>query len=119
MHYGNLVLSADTMKGDDVKNTAGEDLGTIEEIMLDVDNGRISYAVLSFGGILGLGDKLFAIPWDALRLNTDDKAFYLNVPKERLENAPGFDDDNWPDFANREWGESIYSYYQVEPYWLN
>jgi sporulation protein YlmC with PRC-barrel domain len=119
MHYGTLVLSASTMKGDDVKNAAGEDLGTIEELMLDVENGRISYAVLSFGGFLGLGDKLFAIPWSALTLNTEEKAFFLDASKTHLQNAPGFDKDNWPDFANKEWGQGIYEYYNVDPYWLS
>ncbi|MDX1613566.1 MAG: PRC-barrel domain-containing protein [Candidatus Promineifilaceae bacterium] len=119
MHYGTVVLSAETLKDDSVKNTAGEDLGTIEEIMLDVENGRISYAVLSFGGLLGLGDKLFAIPWSALRLDTNEKVFYLDVPKNVLENAPGFDEDDWPDFASSDWGKGIHDYYDVEPYWLN
>lgn len=111
------VLSADTMIGDDVVNAAGEDLGNLEEIMLDVESGRISYAVLSFGGFLGLGDKLFAIPWSALTLDTEQERFVLNVSRERLENAPGFDQDDWPDFTNREWGATIYAYYDVEPYW--
>jgi sporulation protein YlmC with PRC-barrel domain len=69
------VLSATTLINDDVKNNAGDNLGKIEDVMLDVDTGRISYAVLSFGGFLGMGDKLFAIPWNALRLNTEEKCF--------------------------------------------
>ncbi len=64
------VLSASTLTGDRVRNAAGEDLGKVEEIMLDVPGGRIAYAVLSFGGMLGIGDKLFAVPWSALRLDT-------------------------------------------------
>ena len=111
------VLSAGTLMGDDVKNAAGEDLGKLEEIMVDVETGRISYAVLSFGGFLGFGDKLFAIPWSALELDTENECVILNVAKERLENAPGFDKDNWPDFSNRAWGADIYGYYEVEPYW--
>lgn len=119
MKPNTLVLSTDTVKDDKVKNAAGQDLGSIKEIMLDVRNGRISYAVLSFGGFMGLGDKLFAVPWEALKLNTAEKAFYLDVPKERLEDAPGFDEDNWPDFANPEWGRTVYDYYGINPYWLN
>lgn len=111
------VLSATSLMGDDVKNRAGEDLGSIEELMLDVENGRIAYAVLSFGGVLGLGDKLFAIPWPALTLNTDEKCFYLNVDKESLEEAPGFDKDNWPNMANNQWRTDLYNHYAVEPYW--
>ncbi|WP_410508688.1 PRC-barrel domain-containing protein [Methanosarcina hadiensis] len=109
-------LSASTIKGDKVVNTAGEDLGKIEELMIDVDDGRIAYAVLSFGGFLGMGDKLFAIPWQALRLRLHEHAFLLDVPKETLENAEGFDKDNWP-ATDREWLSTTYTYYGYQPYW--
>jgi sporulation protein YlmC with PRC-barrel domain len=109
-------LSASTIKGDKVVNTAGEDLGKIEELMVDVDDGRIAYAVLSFGGFLGMGDKLFAIPWQAFKLKLHDHAFLLDVPKETLENAEGFDKDNWP-VTSREWLSRTYTYYGYQPYW--
>lgn len=111
------VLSASTLKGDSVVNSKDETLGTIEELMIDLDSGRIAYAVLSFGGFLGMGDKLFAIPWNALNVDTIEKRFVLNVPKERLENAPGFDKDNWPNMADQTWGTKIYSYYGSKPFW--
>jgi len=79
------VMGASTLTSDEVRNQSGEDLGKIEEIMLDVPSGRIAYAVLSFGGFLGIGDKLFAVPWQALQLNEDDKCFILNVSKDRLK----------------------------------
>ena len=60
------VLSASTIEGDSVRNSAGEDLGRIEHIMIDIPTGRVAYAVLSFGGFLGIGNKLFAVPWEAL-----------------------------------------------------
>lgn len=110
------VLSATTLVHDDVKNSAGENLGKIEDLMLDVDNGRISYAVLSFGGFLGMGNKLFAIPWSALDLNTEEKCFYLNVDQKQLENAPGFDKDHWPNMVDPEWSRSVHSYYNTTPY---
>lgn len=115
------VLSATTLMGDRVVNPQGEDLGKIEEFMLDLDTGRINYAVLSFGGFLGLGDKLFAIPWEALTINTDDHTFILNVEKEQLKNAPGFDKDNWPDQAQYEagWLLDVYNYYGYTPYWMS
>src|SRR5579872_5107597 len=109
------VLSAGTLKGDAVKNAAGEDLGKIEEIMLDVPSGRVAYAVLSFGGFLGIGNKLFAIPWEALSLDEDAHIFVLNMDKQRLENAPGFDKDNWPDMADREYGTQVFNYYGYKP----
>jgi len=112
------VLSASTVAGDAVRNSEGEDLGKIEDIMLDLEASRIAYAVLSFGGFLGMGNKLFAIPWEALTLDAENKCFVLDVPKANLENAPGFDKDNWPDMANRTWGSKIYAHYGREPYWL-
>lgn len=114
------VLSATTIIGDKVINTAGEQLGTIKELMIDLDGGLIAYAVLSFGGILGMGDKLFAIPWEAFTIDTDNRTFILNVDKEVLENAPGFDKDNWPDNAKYEagWLLGVYEYYGYSPYWM-
>lgn len=111
------VLSATTMIGDGVRNPQGEDLGELEEIMLDVDTGQIAYAVLSFGGFLGIGDKLFAIPWEALTLLPDEHAFALDVTREQLENAPGFDKDDWPATIDREWMVEVYDYYGYAPYW--
>lgn len=113
------ALSASTMIGDDVRNRTGEDLGTIEEIMLDVNSGRIAYAVLSFGGFLGLGDKLFAIPWQALTLDTEEHVFVLDISQEALEDAPGFDEDNWPNTMDGDnaWLVEVYDYYGYTPYW--
>jgi hypothetical protein len=110
------LMGADTLMGNDVYNKQGDDLGDIQEIMLDMRNGRISYAVLSFGGFLGMGDKLFAVPWGALRLDTENKRFELNVEKDRLESAPGFDKDHWPDMADQSWAQQIHDYYGTKPY---
>lgn len=114
---GPQVMAADTLTGNSVVNAAGEDLGAIKAIMLDVPSGRIAYAVLSFGGLLGFGEKLFAIPWQVLKLDTDNQRFILNVEQEHLRNAPGFDKDHWPSMADPAWAASIYSYYNVQPYW--
>ncbi len=111
------VLSAETLTGDRVRNSAGEDLGKIEEIMIDIPSGRVAYAVLSFGGFLGMGDKLFAVPWDALTVDEEEHEFILNVGKETLERAPGFDKDNWPDMADHAWAASIQRYYGTEAAW--
>jgi sporulation protein YlmC with PRC-barrel domain len=105
------VLSAATLTGDRVRNSAGENLGKIEEIMIDVPTGRVAYAVLSFGGFLGIGDKLFAVPWQSLTLNERDHEFILNVDRERLETAPGFDRDHWPDMADPAWGALVNEFY--------
>jgi sporulation protein YlmC with PRC-barrel domain len=111
------VLSAGTLSGDRVRNSAGEDLGKIEEIMLDIPSGRVAYAVLSFGGFLGMGNKLFAVPWNALTLDEREHEFILNVDKQVLENAPGFDKDNWPDMADPTWGSQIFKHYGYTAEW--
>jgi sporulation protein YlmC with PRC-barrel domain len=111
------VMSASSLTGDRVRNKAGEDLGKVDEIMIDVPTGRVAYAVLSFGGVLGIGNKLFAVPWGALMLDEDNKEFILDVDKSFIENAPGFDKDNWPDMAEPTWRSQIYRHYRVEPYW--
>lgn len=108
---GPRLMGADTLMGNDVYNRQDEDLGDIKEIMLDVAGGRISYAVLSYGGLLGMGEKLFAVPWAALTLDTENKRFTLDVSQDRLENAPGFDKDNWPDMSDQAWAKNIHTYY--------
>jgi hypothetical protein len=85
--------------------------------MIDMEKGRIAYAVLSFGGFLGMGDKLCAIPWEALNISPGGDVFILNVPREKLDNAPGFDKDSWPDWADSSWGETVHTYYGYKPYW--
>jgi len=111
------VLPASTLKGEDVVNAKKEKLGTIEDLVVDLDKGYIAYAVLSFGGFLGMGDKLFAIPWGALKVDTHEKRLVLDVKKEVLERAPGFNKDSWPDMADQAWGSKIYSYYGTKPLW--
>jgi sporulation protein YlmC with PRC-barrel domain len=111
---GPRLMGADTLLGNDVFNLQDEDLGDIKEIMLDVRAGRISYAVLSYGGVLGIGEKLFAVPWSALTLATDNKRFTLDVAKDRFEGAPGFDKDNWPNMSNPEWAKDVHDYYGTQ-----
>jgi sporulation protein YlmC with PRC-barrel domain len=111
------VLAASTLEGDSVRNSAGEDLGKVDEIMIDIPSGRIAYAVLSFGGVLRMGNKLFAVPWSAIRVDEDEKCFILDVDKRTLETAPGFDKDNWPDMADPSWGAEIFKHYGARPYW--
>jgi sporulation protein YlmC with PRC-barrel domain len=112
---GPRLMGADTLLGEDVYNRQDEDLGDIKEIMLDMRGGRVAYAVLSFGGFLGVGEKLFAVPWSALTLDTVNKRFILDISKERLENAPGFDKDNWPDMAGTEFTNQIHTFYGTHP----
>lgn len=114
---GPELMTARTLQGNDVLNLEGEKLGTVQDIMLDVPNGKIAYAVLSRGGILGVGDELFAIPWGALTLDTTRKCFVLNVDAQRLANATGFDKDKWPSMADFTWASQIHDYYGKPTYW--
>jgi len=114
---GPQVMAADTLTGDEVRNAADEKLGEITDIMLDVPTGRVAYAVMSVGGVLGIGNKLFAIPWSAMQLDTDSKCFRLNVAKERFDQAPGFDKDHWPSMADQRWAEDVHEFYEARPYW--
>lgn len=102
---------------DRIHNPAGEDLGEIKDLVLEAETGRILYAVLSFGGFLGVGDKLFAIPWQALQFRPEEQQFILDAEKERLEDAPGFDKHNWPNMADRQWQRDVHAHFRVEPYW--
>lgn len=109
------VLSSSSISGDKVVNRAGENLGDIKDLMIDVDSGQVTYAVVEFGGVMGMGSKLFAVPLNAMQVDTAHHQFILDQSRERLENAPGFDKNDWPDFADPNWGNSIHSYYGISP----
>jgi sporulation protein YlmC with PRC-barrel domain len=110
------VLSASTVSGNPVRTAQGENLGKIEDFIVDLETGRIGYALLSLGGF-GMGNNLFAVPWEALSLDTEGRAFVLSIDKGLLRNAPHFDRQDQPDFADRRWGAGIYGYYCCRPYW--
>jgi len=120
------IVLASKMIGETVINRQYEDLGKVHELVIDAKEGCIAYAVLSFGGFMGMGNKLFAMPWSAFEFTKPEKRAFgydeyklmLNVDKEKLKAAPGFDQDaKWPDFADRTWGNNIYKYYGYDPYW--
>lgn len=115
---GPEVMAADTLEGDRVINSMGENLGKIRDIMIDVPTGRIAYAVLSSGGVMGLGNRLYAVPWSALALDADKHCFLLDVDAERLKSAPGFDKDHWPAVPDARFTQSVYEYYDIPPYWM-
>ena len=109
------TLSASTLIGNVVRNRQNEDLGKIEDFMLDLGTGHVVDVVLSFGGFLGLGDKLFAVPWAALALDSPRHAFVLDVSRERLRGAPGFDKGHWPDLTDAKAAARIFAFYGVSP----
>lgn len=106
------LLAAGTLIGDEVINAQNEHIGKIEELMVSVDSGKVGYVVMSFGGVLGFGNKFFAIPWALLRVDQQKKCFVTNLDKELLKKAPGFDKDHWPDAADPYWEKMITDYYK-------
>jgi sporulation protein YlmC with PRC-barrel domain len=112
-HYANTpvkYLTSSSIIGDKVYNTTDENLGEIREIMLNINDGKIEYVVIEFGGFLGIGEKYFAVPFKALTLDTERHAFILKQSKEVLENAPGFDKAHWPE-TNSHVMEKTYNYW--------
>lgn len=107
------TLSASSLIGDKVTNDASEDLGSVKDIMLDTETGTVAYVVVSFGGLLGIGDKLLAIPFQKFTIDEANKEFNLHVDKETLKAAPGFDEDHWPDFTKTDFNERIQKYYNT------
>lgn len=105
------ALPATDLTGTKVQNLQGENIGKIQDLMIDLDSGHILYTVLSFGGFMGIGDDYFAIPMEALVFSDHDDVIKLDIDKETLKNAPGFDKDNWPEQPKDEFVSSVYEYY--------
>jgi sporulation protein YlmC with PRC-barrel domain len=102
-HYRNFLASG-TLIGDEVYNSKNEHIGKIEELMIDLTQGKVGYAVMSFGGVFGVGNKF---------VDQDKKCLILNIDKEKFKNAPGFDKDHWPDMTP-EFTRTINTYYDLD-----
>jgi len=112
------VVSTSNLIGEVVIDHSGRNLGQIHELVIDAREGRLAYAVLALADIFARGNKLFAMPWSAFLFSRKENKLVLNVDKQRLETAPGFDrDDEWPDFSDRIWGSRLSKYYDCVPYW--
>jgi sporulation protein YlmC with PRC-barrel domain len=117
------ILKMSQVIGKTVENAEGTNLGEINDVVIDPSDGSVVYAVVEAGGFLGLGEKFFAIPWRSFQTVADDDdkgeidRLILNIDKDRLSNAPGFDKDNWPNMADDQWGQTVHSYYDQQDYW--
>jgi hypothetical protein len=111
------LISGQKVAGTDVYNTAGESLGEIHDVMIDKISGHVAYAVMSFGGFLGIGEKYHPLPWAALTYDTDQGGYVVNLSREQLEGAPVYADDAQPRW-NREYEQDIHDYYGISPYWI-
>jgi PRC-barrel domain protein len=112
------LISSDKVEGTSVMNPAGEKLGSIENIMIDKLSGKVAYAVMSFGGFLGIGDRHHPLPWGMLKYDTNLDGYVVNLDKQMLEKAPTYADDERVDLADEEYGRRLHDYYNVPPYWL-
>ena len=112
------LIASDKVEGTPVRDSGGNKVGTIERVMIDKRSGHVAYAVMSFGGFLGIGQDYMALPWHLLRYNEEIDGYELNIDPERLRGAPRFSGD-WANDASitRDWERNVHSYYGVDPYW--
>jgi sporulation protein YlmC with PRC-barrel domain len=101
------------LKGLNVKNAKGETIGSIDDLVISLTDGKVNYVAMSVGGVLGIGDKLFAIPFREMKFThgKEEMYFTLDISKEKLDQAPGFDKNQWPDFADPQWRDKVDRYY--------
>jgi len=109
-------IAADRVEGTEVYNTAGEHLGEVEDVIIDKVSGKVAYAVMSFGGFLGIGEKYHPVPWSMLTYDTNKGGFVVPLDKRQLENAPAYG-ANEMKFSDRNWNKNVYDYYKAPPYW--
>jgi hypothetical protein len=111
------LIAAGKVQGTTVYNAALEKLGSVEDVMIDKASGRIAYAVLSFGGFLGIGDRYYPLPWEKLSYNTEIGGYVVDIDRETLEGAPSYTDAAAATWHDEAWNRDVYAYYGAEPYW--
>jgi sporulation protein YlmC with PRC-barrel domain len=111
------LIAASQVQGTNVYDTKLEKLGSVEDVMIDKASGRIAYAVLSFGGFLGIGDRYYPLPWEKLSYNTEMGGYVVDIDRDVLQGAPSFTDHATASWNDDAWGRNVYAYYGVHPYW--
>ncbi len=111
------LIGAHQVQGTTVYNTALEKLGSVEDVMIDKTSGRIAYAILSFGGFLGIGDRYYPLPWEKLSYDKEMGGYIVDVSRDVLEGAPSYSDEATAGWNDEAWGRGIYTYYGAHPYW--
>jgi sporulation protein YlmC with PRC-barrel domain len=111
------LIAANQVQGTSVYDTKLEKLGSVEDVMIDKESGRIAYAVLSFGGFLGIGDRYYPLPWEKLSYNTEIGGYVVDIDPDVLQGAPSFSDQATASWNDDAWGRNVYAYYGVHPYW--
>jgi hypothetical protein len=118
-HFSNTPQKASRIIGTPVVTGRGESLGSIKDMVVDQKTGKVTYCVVAFGGFMGLGNKLFAIPFGAFSYDMAEDEYVLDVSKERMAANPGFNAKHWPFFADEQWGGQVNSFFNTPPYWNN
>ena len=113
----NALISASKVNGTAVYNTAGESIGNIYDVMIDKTSGNVAYAIMSFGGFLGMGNNYYPVPWPVLKYDTSIGGYVVNLSKEQLEAAPNYTSGDEPDWDDRGYDKQVYKYYNTNPYW--
>jgi sporulation protein YlmC with PRC-barrel domain len=111
------LIAAKKVQGTAVYNVALEKLGSVEDVMIDKSTGRIAYAVLSFGGFLGIGDRFFPLPWEKLSYNTEVGGYVVDIDRDVLEGAPSYTDEATASWHDEAWNRDVHAYYGSEPFW--
>jgi hypothetical protein len=111
------LVSAGKVQGTNVYNTQGENLGEVYDVMIDKRSGKIAYAVMSFGGVLGIGNDYHPLPWNTLKYDTRQGGYVVGLTKQQLEGAPTFNRDQAPAWGDRAYEQGIHDYYKAAPYW--
>ena len=117
MNQHTHVISSDRVTGTSVYNIAGEKLGSVYKVMLDKYSGKVAYALMSFGGFLGIGEKYHPLPWTALKYDTSKEGYVVNLDKRTLEGAPTVDNYEGPHWADEAWNRRVHDYYKERPFW--
>ncbi|MCC7274192.1 MAG: PRC-barrel domain-containing protein [Alphaproteobacteria bacterium] len=112
------LISADRVEGTAVYNRAGNHLGSIKTVMIDKPSGKVAYAVMSFGGFLGIGEKYHPLPWGMLRYDRGQSGYVVDLDKKMLEGAPSYSASETPNYDDQAWGRKVHDYYRVPPYWM-
>jgi len=111
------LIAADQVEGTSVYNPSGESLGSVEDVLIDKHSGKIAYAVVGFGGFLGIGDRHYPLPWEKLKYDTSMGGFVVDIDRRTLEGAPSYTSDETVGWEDPAWGRRVYDYYGARPYW--
>jgi hypothetical protein len=111
------LISSDKVEGTAVYNRGGEKLGSIHTVMIDKVSGKVAYAVMSFGGFLGMGDRYHPLPWNVLTYDTSQGGYVVNLDQNQLKGAPTYGTSETPNWSDRSWGQQVHDYYGTRPYW--